>query len=305
MNKYRHTLPRLDALIVFEAVVRCDGITRAARELNVSQAAVSKRIRDLESFFDTALLERVGRRVVPTGAGKILSTRTAIALDYLVESCAEARGEDIVDTISVAADTAVSHYWLGPALRAFGTSYPNLSVRVVTSDVSSDLTDDNNDIAVLYGSGAMPGWELKPLFGQTLRPVASTAYLDRLAASQLDDAQILNRAVILNHSRKGPNWTDWRVWVKEAGLRDVSFETVHQYDSYALAIDAAIDGQGIALASLPLLDNLLQANVLKPVTELQLETRHGYFLGCQTRRPLSDNAQILFDWLLERIFPFH
>ena len=301
MNKYRHTLPRLDALIVFEAVVRCEGITRAARELNVTQAAVSKRIRDLESFFETALLERVGRRIIPTAAGKTLSTRSAVALDYLVDSCAEVRGKEAVNTVSVAADTAVSHYWLGPALRAFGTSHPTLSVRVITSDVTVDLAHDSNDIAVLYGNGVMPGWDLTPLFGQTIRPVASTAYLKQLESSPLDDAQILNSAVILNHSRKGPNWTDWAVWLKEAGLRDVSFETEHQFDSYALAIDAAIDGQGIALASLPLLDSLLHNRVLAPVTELQLETRDGYFLGCPSARPLSANAQILFDCLLKNL----
>ena len=83
----------------------------------------------------------------------------------------------------------------------------------------------------------------------------------------------------------------------------MSFETIRRFDSYALAIDAAIDGQGIALASLPLLNNLLQTNVLKPVTSLQLETQHGYFLGRRARRPLSDNAQILFDWLLTNIRP--
>ena len=299
MNKYRHTLPRLDALIVFEAVVRCEGVTNAARELNVSQAAVSKRIRDLESYLGTTLLQRIGRQVIPTDAGLTLSTQSTIALDYLVEACAQTRGEEALNTLSIAADTAVSHYWLGPALRAFGTCHPSISVRVITSDVTSDLTSDNNDIAVLYGNGAMPGWDLKPLFGQTLRPVASPSYLSQLISLELDDIQVLSESVILDHSRKGPDWTDWKVWLKEIGLRDVSNKAIHQFDSYALAIDAAIDGQGIALASLPLLENLLKTNVLKQVTELKLETQQGYFLGRRARRPLSDNAQVLFDWLLD------
>ena len=299
MNSYRYRLPPLDALLVFEAVVRCGGPTKAAAELNVSQAAVSKRIKGLEEHLGAKLLTRAGRRVYPTEAGRALNEKVAAALDFLDEACRATRGQPGAHSVSVSGDTAVSHYWLRPALKAFGRRNPAVAIRVVTSDLAADVVGDDNDIAILYGTGERPGWHLSPLFRQVLLPVASPDYLERHDLLGKDDRATLESAVLLDHERKQPDWTDWHVWLAETGLSAIKVRSAQTFNSYALAIDAAIDGHGIALASLPLLNDLLDGGVLCPATTTRLVCREGFFLGRRTNRNLSESAELLYDWLLD------
>ena len=209
MVSYRHRLPPLDALLVFEAVVRCGGLTKAAAELNVTQAAVSKRMKGLEDNLGTKLLTRVGRRIFPTDAGRLLNERVAAALDYLDEACTVTRGQPRANSVSISGDTAISHYWLRPSLRSFGRKHPSIAIRVITSDLTADLVSSDNDIAILFGTNDRLGWHLTPLFGQDLLPVASPAYLERNDLLGTDDRTALESAVLLDHDRKEPNWTDW------------------------------------------------------------------------------------------------
>ena len=299
MSLYRHRLPPLDALLVFEAVVRCGGPTKAAAELNVTQAAVSKRIKGLEENLGTKLLTRAGRRVFPTEAGRALNEKVAAALDFLDEACSATRGRPVANSVSVSGDTAVSHYWLRPSLKSFGRQNPSIAIRVLTSDLTADLVSDDNNIAILYGTGERPGWHLSPLFGQVLLPVASPDYLEKHAVPGEDDRATLESAVLLDHDRMQPNWTDWHVWLAEAGLSTINVRSAQTFNSYALAIDAAISGHGIALASLPLLNDLLDRDILRPATAARLVCHKGFFLGRRTNKGLSESAQLLYDWLLD------
>ncbi|MEM7224555.1 MAG: LysR substrate-binding domain-containing protein [Pseudomonadota bacterium] len=298
MSSYRHRLPPLDALLVFEAVVRCGGLTKAAAELNVTQAAVSKRIKGLEDLLGTRLLTRAGRTVFPTNAGRLLNEKVDAALDFLDEACTVARGQKGANSVSISGDTAVSHYWLRPSLRSFGREHPSIAIRLVTSDLTADLVSDDNDIAILYGTGERPGWHFAPLFGQDLVPVASPAYLERSKLLGKDDRAVLETAALLDHDRKEPHWTDWHVWLTESGFSGIEVQANQTFNSYALAIDAAVNSQGVALASLPLLNDLLNRNILCPVTTAHLVCRKGFFLGRRKNKELSVEAQLLHDWLL-------
>lgn len=299
MYPYRHRLPPLDALLVFEAVVRRGGFTKAAAELNVTQAAVSKRIRGLEEYLDVRLFARAGRGVYPTDVGRALYGKVASALDFLDEACKSARGRLVDDSISVAGDTAASHYWLGAVLQAFGRDHPETALRVVTSDLTQDLMSEDIDIAVIYGRGERPGWRLIPLFGQDMIPVGSPEYLATIDSVLQDDKATLESAVLLHHVRKEPDWIDWHVWLAETGMGQIDLRPAPTYNSYALAIGAALDGQGIALATLPLLSDLLNSGVLQPATKARMQGATSYFLGRRSDRALTKNAQLLYDWLLE------
>lgn len=299
MSRYRQRLPPLDALVVFEAVVRCGGPTKAAVELNVTQAAVSKRIKGLEDTLGTKLLTRAGRRVFPTEAGRALNEKVAAALDFLDEACSVTRGRPLANSVSVAGDTAVSHYWLRPSLKSFGRQNPAIAIRVVISDLMADLVSDDNNIAILFGAGERPGWHLSPLFRQVLVPVASPEYLEKQDVLGSDDKATLESSVLLDHDRKQPNWTDWHVWLADTGLSSIKVRSTQTFNSYALTIDAAINGHGIALASLPLLNDLLERDILRPATTTRLVCHGGFFLGRRTDKGLSESTQLLYDWLLD------
>ena len=246
----------------------------------------------------TKLLTRVGRRVFPTDAGRMLNERVAAALDYLDEACTVTRGQPRANSVSISGDTAISHYWLRPSLRSFGREHPSIAIRVITSDLTADLVSSDNDIAILFGTNDRLGWHLTPLFGQDLLPVASPAYLERNDLLGTDDRTALESAVLLDHDRKEPNWTDWHVWLEETGFSGIKVQAAQTFNSYALAIEAAIDGHGVALASLPLLNNLLEENILQPVTTARLISRKRFSLGRRINKGLSEEAQLLYDWLL-------
>lgn len=115
----------------------------------------------------------------------------------------------------------------------------------------------------------------------------------------LDDRATLEAAVLLDHDRKEPGWTNWQVWLSETGLADVGCQPERTYNSYALAVGAALEGEGIALASLPLLHKLFESGALRAATTTRSQCAQGFFLGHRANRALSEPVQLLYDWLIE------
>lgn len=119
MDNRRKNLPPLDTLIFFDAVIRAGGFTAASTELYVSQAAVSKRVRQLEDWLGTPLFERGARSLTPTAAGQSLAEPVAMALDYLGASL-DGLKSPARPAVRIAANNAVSMFWLFPRLSALG-----------------------------------------------------------------------------------------------------------------------------------------------------------------------------------------
>ena len=176
MKKYRRYLPSLDALVFFEAAARLNSFTRAGGELYVTQAAVSKRIRELESRLGVDLFHRDGRRLSLTDVGRKFHQRVGMAMEYLEEACRLATDDD-PGTIRIAANSAISLFWLAPRLREFGLGEFSANVNLLTSDNASDTMDPENDLVISYGHGDNPGWSSELLFVERLVPVAAPDYL--------------------------------------------------------------------------------------------------------------------------------
>jgi DNA-binding transcriptional LysR family regulator len=296
----RDALPSLRALAVFETAARYENFTATARELNVSQAAVSKTIQHLESELGCKLFTRSGRTIRLTRTGRDLYERARSALDYLEEGCAHIRAGDKGRAVTVAANTAVSHFWLGPRLRRYADHAPSDPVRLITSDRDSDLTDESNDLAVLYGYEQRMGWSQARLFHEELVPVAARSYLGQ--ADLMDRLPLTSDTIaglsVLDYELQGPGWTNFGTWLEWAGVEDHPRERHRIFSSYALAVDAMLDGEGLALASRPLLPKLLGDGEVVEVSNLRLRTERAYFLAFRPDRKLSDPAQRLFQWLI-------
>ena len=294
MKNYRRLLPPLDSLVVFEAVMRHGGFTRAAAELYVTQAAVSKRIKQLEQHLGAPLFIRRGRAIQPTASARALHERVDAGLEFLATACAAAGGSPPKASHTVAANTAVSHFWLADVLQVFHQSYEGLGVRMVVSDRTLDLTADDVDFAVLYGPGERPGWRLLPLFGEELVPVASPAYLAQLGQSP--EELRLGSCRALDYDRIEPNWINWSIWARMAGIE--APHVARRFNNYALLVSAALAGEGVILGSLPLLHRQLESGHLVAVSNKRVSTGTGYHLGHRLERPPDPDARVLHDWLL-------
>jgi LysR family glycine cleavage system transcriptional activator len=283
----------LEALRVFEAAARHANFTAAAQELRVTQAAVSRRIQGLESDLGAALFERRGRRLSLTPAGDRLRRRVRGALDHLAEALEDFALGPEGATVSLAAPGSVSHLWLPGPLAAFADARPDLTVRLTTSDAMGDLAAGSHDLAILYGSGAHPRWRLAPLLPERLAPVASPAYLAArgLSAASAPPADILALDLI-DYEPFNAHWITLSDWLGWAGARGRA-RPRRLVSAYALAVDAALRGEGVALGSLALLAAPLAGGALVRLGGPVWETGFSYRLGLPVGRPSGPPALAL------------
>ena len=158
MERLRKSLPPLDILSFFDAVIRNGSFTAASSELYVSQAAVSKRIRQLEDWLGTTLFERGTRSLATTSAGAKLAEPVAMALDYLTTSLEGIRSP-AKPAVRIAANNAVSVFWLFPRIKAFAFSEASCPIETVVSDDPAALLSSGHDLAIIYASAPPEGWK--------------------------------------------------------------------------------------------------------------------------------------------------
>jgi LysR family glycine cleavage system transcriptional activator len=301
MKKYRRQLPSLDALVFFEAAARLNSFTRAAGELYVTQAAVSKRIRELESKLGIDLFLRDGRRLSLTAVGRRLYQRTGMALEYLEDACRLARGEE-VDTIRIAANSAVSLLWLAPKIRDFGLGANSANVNLSTSDILGDTLDPENDLVIDYGYGDKPGWSSTLLFAEKLVPVAAPAYLESVNIDPKigleQTAGLLHKLTLLEYERFAPDWINWQVWIEKTGMTGLQDCLVERCRTYAQAIGAALNAEGLALGSRGLIDAELNSGRLRVVGGIELSSGRAYYLSQPRKKLLSPGAERLKNMLV-------
>jgi LysR family glycine cleavage system transcriptional activator len=289
----------LEAFRVFDAACRQMNFSKAGRELNITQAAVSRRIKGLEEHLGAPLFTRRGKNLELTPQGARLFQRVRAALDYLEESLDPFRSAK-GGTIAIAASGSVSHLWLGGRLRDFGKENPAISLRLLTSDTSSDLSAETNDIVILYSTGEHPRWDLTMMMPERLMPVASPEYLDSrgLDAGTLTVEQIALLDLI-DYERFNAHWISFRQWFGRVALppRLKLQNPRFSFSTYIMAIDAALRGDGIALGSLGLIEEQLADGRLVTVGSEYLSTGYGYYLGLPKFKTVSPEARQLHAFL--------
>lgn len=299
MKKYRGALPPLDLLVFFEAAHRVGSFTGCAAELHVSQAAVSKRIRQLEDWVGQPLFHRHGKRLQTTESGERLFQSVGMALEFLRHGLENLR-EAARRPLSIAASTVVGMFWLAPQLQAFGLSGDACPTRLTTSDNTAGLLADRNDLLVLYSDGVIPGWHCTRLLPEEMTPMASPELARQLGADPdrpFSALQSQSRAPILNYARGSPDWVDWRVWFNALDAGQMQDWRVEVMSTYSQTIGEAIRGKGIALGSVALLQSELKAGRLVPLSKDVLCTGRGYYLCRDEQSPLSPDAHRLAEFL--------
>lgn len=292
----------LEAFRVFDAACRHMNFSRAGRELNITQAAVSRRIKGLEDHLGAPLFTRSGKNLVLTARGEKLFQRVRASLDYLEESLEPFRS-GAGESIALAASGSISHLWLGPRLRTFARNNPDIVIRLSTSDSPADLASENNDLVILYSTGEHPRWALTPLLAEELAPVAAPAYIARKG---LDPAAVtpagLARLDLIDYERFNANWISFRPWLERVApevFRRTPLPRPHlTFSTYALALDAALSGDGVALGSLGLVAAQLAEGRLVQLGTASLVTGYGYHLGLPKFRTPSPEALKLHESLL-------
>jgi DNA-binding transcriptional LysR family regulator len=296
MNNLRRTLPPLDPLVAFEAAARHESFTAAAQELNLSQAAVSQRIRVLEEHLGAALFTRAHRRVRLTTAGRALQHAAAPALRQIAVAAEELRAPAERHRLTIGADQSIASMWLLPRLAAFQAATGATSVRLVASDEEADGLAEDVDIAILHGEGAWPGRSSMLLFAEEIFPVCAPSYLE--SSGRLRRPADLPAHALLELEDARWDWMNWRGWLSWAGVERPAARDPLRINAYPLVIEAARAGQGVALGWRCLVDaDLAAGRLVRPLPQ-SARTRFGYHLVWPATRPLSPVATAFRDWAL-------
>ena len=299
MKSFRHRLPSLNSLMIFEAAARTMNFTRAAEELHVTQAAVSKQIRYLEDYLDCVLFHRDGRKVKLTTQGQHLYEKLNASFNYLADAVEDLSQPNNSNSITLAANTAVSHYWLNHVIRDFRKRYPDFksNIRLITSDRTKDLFDANIDISIVYDSEPRNKWSQHILFEEELYPVASPEYAKNHPFHNSDLNTLLNYD-LLDYEQIEPNWINWSLWFKHFGITKAPLKISGYSNNYITLIDSAIHNQGVTLGTRYLLDQELKNHHLIQLSPFTMKSGRYYFLMMNHESDHRPEIKLMHEWLL-------
>jgi len=298
----RRPLPALNALRSFEAVARLRSFSRAAAELGVTPAAVSHQVKVLEEQVGQELLRRSSRVVEPTADGALLAGAVGEALDGIVEALrrlAQRRGGD--KRLVVSTSPSLAAKWLVQRLEGFTRAHPAAEVRIdVSTDLARFVGEGAVDLALRFGAGSYPGLETEPLFSEVVFPVCSPRLLRR--GPPLREPEDLRRHTLIHYDwqSEGVVWPDWRSWLAAAGVEGIDTERGLHFTHSTLALQAALDGQGVALGDSTLVADDLAARRLVQPLALSLQAPRGFayhlvYPAAALEKPL---ARDFHRWLL-------
>ena len=286
-------LPPLNAVRAFDAVARLGSVRAAAEELAVTPAAVSQQLRVLEAHLGIALTQRRGRGLVLTDPGRSWHGEVARHLRAIAEAAERLRpGRRVVQVTVV---QSFGSRWLLPRLPAFTAREPAIEVRIDASPVLADFARDPFDLAIREGRGAYPDAETVRLFALEFFPVATPAVARALRRP--DGTLDWTRARLL-HELTYDYWPDW---IAAASLAQVDVARGLFFSHTMLALDAASEGQGIALAPPCMAERELARGTLTVVDPRGYAPGSGIWLAWPRRglRTLSPAATAFRDWVIE------
>ncbi|XSC43555.1 transcriptional regulator GcvA [Bradyrhizobium sp. RDT10] len=285
-------LPPLNALKAFESAARHESFTRAAEELCVTQGAVSHQVKALEVELGIKLFNRERQRLAITGAGRDYLTVVRDALDRIAvgtERLIQRQSSGVL-TVSTSPDFAAK--WLVHRLGRFSESHPEIDLRISATMHHVDFAREDVDLAVRHGDGNWPGHDVIRLSPEQLFAVCSPKLLagrQRLARP----IDVLKFPLLHLDDRKA-----WTRWLEAAGVADSEPSQGPVLNRASMVIDAAVDGQGIALARTTLAAwDLICGRLVRPFKDSSRLSR-TYWIVCPKATSDLPKIRLFQNWLL-------
>lgn len=292
----RRILPSLTALQFFDASVRHLSFTRAARELNVTQSAVSRQIRQLEEYLGRPLFRRHKQRLILTEPGEIYSVSVRDLLDR-----AEAATLQLMaygsggGTLTIALLPTFGSRWLVPRLGDFTARYPDIQLNLVTQVKPFDFAGSDIDAAIHFGDEVWPGAVCHRLMSEVVVPVAAPSLLDRgVALARPEDVV---RYPLLQHVTRPQAWQEW---LRAVGVERLECRLGPRFEQFYMVIQAAIAGLGLAMLPRFLIQEELASGRLIVAFDRPVVSVDAYYLVHPERKTGLRRITVFRDWLLEQ-----
>lgn len=286
-------LPSLRAVEIFVAAGRALSFAAAAKEVNLTPSAVSRRMRDLERELGTPLFHRFNRRVELTSSGVRFLDVAGRALDLIERECAALRPRRDGGTLRISALQSLASTWLLPRLAAFRRRRPDIEVQVQTSAELVDLVSGPFDAAIRFGNGRWPGVAATRLFETRSFAVAAPAHWP---CGAMASVAAFDRATLLSVVHMPDLWPQYLAGLGMGQYRPRRIET---FDNVQVMQEAAANGLGLALTVRELVEGPLAAGRLAPAfSNPPVPLRQAYYLICRKDRREEPALRALRDVLL-------
>lgn len=245
----------LNALRAFEASARHLSFTRAAIELNVTQAAVSHQVKVLEERLKVELFKRLPRGLLITPEGEALLPVLRDSFDRIADMLGRFEGGRVREVLTVGAVGSFAVGWLTPRLEDFGQRFPHIDLRLSTNNNRVDVAAEGLDFAVRFGTGDWRGMEAEHLFDAPLSVLCVLEIAEKLR----EPADVLAYPLLRSYRAD-----EWAAWLEAAGVAHAApITNAVMFDSSVTMIAAALQGAGIALAPPMLFSPLIASGVLR------------------------------------------
>ncbi len=282
------TLPSLAALRAFEAAARHQNLSAAARELNVTHAAIAQHVRSLEADLSTPLLFRSGRGVALTEEGRHLAQHLSDGFEVIAEGVSALQRSKEDRPLSVSVTPSFAANWLMPRIGGFWQAHPEISLSINPSVSLIDLRRDGFDMAIRFGNGQWPGVSCELLTSGEFWVVASPKLLST------------NKTLTLKEAGEYPwlmdlHMLEWRQVVEDAGL-DLNSVDMTSLETNELVLSATVAGLGVSVHPKSLVEREVAFGTLKQICSLP-RTDLGYHL-VTLPRPLSAKERAFRKWLM-------
>lgn len=285
-------LPSLPALRAFEAAARAGSVARAADELFVTPGAISHQIKSLEEQLGYTLFVRQGRGLALTPEGRRLALKLNQMLVEVGRELGAIQQERERPRLTVTAVPSFSARWLAPRLGRFIERHPQIELWVQSSKQVEQLATNGIDLAIRLGPGNWPGVHAMPFFEEYFVVVASPQLPGELPATPAD---LAGRLLLRGEGEP------WLPWFQLAGLDWPEPTQGLVFSDSGLIVQAAVDGQGIALARRSLVQDELASGRLLQLFPLTLPFPWRYWLVTANPPPLRPVLQTFVDWLREEM----
>lgn len=305
-----YQFPSLSLLRTFEAAARHLSFKKAAAEVHVTPAAVSQQIKALEEQLGVPLFHRRVRALDLTEHGRTLLPGVRAAFERLA-AAVELTRQVAPGPLTVTAPPSFASHWLVPRLPRFGAACPSVELRLSsTSDtvdrkgesaVLAKLHPARKEVAILYGKGHYPGYVVTPIFTPDYVPVCTPA-LQRTATLEtphdLLTQPLIHDDTLLEDGHDTPTRSGWTEWLRKAGVEAAEKLRGPHFSNAALALEAALTGQGIALAPRPLIESRVADGKLVIPCNIGLPSPSTYYLVMHEAMARQDAVETFRRWLL-------
>lgn len=289
--------PPLNALRVFEAVARTGGFLAAAKDLHVTQSAVSHQIKHLEQWLGAPLFDRSGRSPKLTPRAVALARDLTMAFDGIDAACRRARPASADGVVVVAAIPSVAICWLIPRLPRFRALHPDIQLRVIYAHHGHEIDFTSTDVAFSFAEAQPVGHGIlsKPFLSGRSVPVTSSALIGT-GPTAASAERLLELGLLHDTDLSG-----WKTWFARAGLPPPERSPGSIFEDFNLLRAAALAGQGVALCSLAIIGPDLAAGRLVQLSDISVLEEFNYYLTQSNLTPRDPGRrrarQVFLEWI--------